>query len=139
MDSSNDHLICRYLQPAHELNEVRILPCGETVCQACIFKSVDPVDELQLDCLLCKTVHKLKDIIPNKLVNNLLENKRQRSSVIVPKENKALESLKKLNTELMGKPTTSVSCSLLFTSLSGPEQLLASRVVKRNSSTRTSC
>ena len=100
--TSNDHLICKYLMPAHELYDAKILPCGETVCQACITKSVDPMDELQLDCLLCKSIHMVKDCIPNKLVNNLLENKR-RASVSVPKESKALESLKKLNSELIGK------------------------------------
>lgn len=100
--STNDHLVCKYLEPHHDLNDAKILPCGETVCNNCISKSLDsssPTSAPHIEkCALCGQAHQLKDIIPNKLVNSLLEAKR----VIADRDNKTLANLKKMASELTG-------------------------------------
>lgn len=99
-NSNNDNqLICKYKEPTHDLADAKILPCGETVCANCVKSSLDSNESLKFECQLCKNEHFLKDIIPNKLVNSLLENKK----VCTTKETKALEALKKLTKELIEK------------------------------------
>ena len=102
MDSEAIDLKCRYtLNCEHDLDVAMILPCSETVCMKCIEKNLiiianeDPAgtscshsDDLLLssttsqseikflECSLCGETHYLHDIIPNKLVNSILESRK---------------------------------------------------------------
>ena len=106
--STNDHLVCKYLEPKHDLIDAKILPCGETVCNNCISKSLDSTSTQIEQCALCGGTHQMKDIIPNKLVNSLLETKR----VIADRDNKTLANLKKMTMELTGSELDDLICIL---------------------------
>lgn len=91
----------------HDFDVAMILPCSETVCLKCIEKSLiimaNDGDESEikfLECPFCSETHYFNEIIPNKLVNSLLqqatanENKQIVSShqqQTIPQNQKLLE------------------------------------------------
>ncbi len=79
----------------HDFDVAMILPCSETVCSRCIEKNliIMPNDEDEneikfLECPFCGETHYFNDIIPNKLVNSILQ---QATAATVKNESLSLQ------------------------------------------------
>jgi hypothetical protein len=68
-----DEFICKFSNYLHICNDAKILPCGFTVCTACILNSIDKKGCLR--CNLCKNNHRIESI------DDLPKNKKMKSLI----------------------------------------------------------
>ena len=100
MDSEIFYLKCKYSSTEHELDYAHILPCSEAVCSKCIESNLILNEDTEssgnekkyIICSICTKTHSLNEIIPNKLVNSILESKKA-AKITEKKSNTHLKSL----------------------------------------------
>jgi hypothetical protein len=61
---------------SHQLIDAKLLPCGETICSKCVTENTisnELLGESFIECKFCNEKHKIKEIFPNKLVNEMIK------------------------------------------------------------------
>lgn len=104
-----DALLCKFLEPHHQLKDARILPCcGETACHKCIVKcsgltssspeTINDKSKLFI-CKFCNNLNSIDNVIENKIINSIISKYSNQNCELM----KNYETINKLVGEVEGK------------------------------------
>ena len=72
-ESTWNEIKCRFLPPAHLLENPVTLNCGKSACLSCVLRIAD--DKMNLKCSYCNTTHNLgNNLTINTRLNNKIKN-----------------------------------------------------------------
>ena len=86
MNDNYEILICKYnlKKSKHFIKKPKFLPCHESICEDCILNELS--ESGTFFCKFCSIIHEIDEIIPNKSLQELIDNNLSNLSRIKVKE-----------------------------------------------------